>query len=76
MKVLIITLIIILNILGILTFIINKNYYFAFAKHIIYVFWTGTNQMNQNRLDGIESIKKITGVNVKLLNVQNLNDYI
>ena len=76
MKVLIITLIIILNILGILTFIINKNYYFAFAKHIFYVFWTGTNQMNQNRLDGIESIKKITGVNVKLINVQNLNDYI
>ena len=46
------------------------------VKNNIYVFWTGTNRMNQNRLDGIESMKKITEVNVTLINVQNLDKYI
>jgi hypothetical protein len=46
------------------------------VKKIIYVLWTGTNPMNKNRLNGIESMKKITGVKVKIINTNNLCKYI
>ena len=43
---------------------------------VIYVFWTGKNEITPNRLKGIESLKKNSGVRVLLITPNNLNDYI
>lgn len=51
--------------------IILKN-----APEIIYVFWTGTNELTENRKLGLESIRKKSGVAVKLVTPDNLSDYI
>ncbi len=46
------------------------------AKEIIYVFWTGNNEIPPNRLKGIESLKKNSGVEVVLVTPNNLKDYV
>ena len=46
------------------------------APEIIYLFWTGTNPMSENRLKGLDSLKKTSEVEVRLVTVNNLNDYI
>lgn len=49
------------------------------VKHvdrIIYIFWTGDNEITLNRLEGIKSLEKVSGVEVKLITPKNLPDYI
>lgn len=46
------------------------------AEEVIYVFWTGNNDIPPNRLKGIESLKKLSEVEVVLVTPKNLNDYI
>ena len=48
-------------------------------KHIdriIYIFWTGYNDITPNRLEGIKSLEKVSGVEVKLITPEDLPDYI
>lgn len=46
------------------------------VKPVIYVFWTGDNELTPNRKKGIESLEMVSGVEVKLITPKNLNDYI
>lgn len=49
------------------------------VKHVdrvIYIFWTGDNEITPNRMKGIESMQKVCGVEVKLITPKNLSDYI
>ncbi len=46
------------------------------VDRVIYCFWTGDNEMSENRKKGYESLVKSSGVEVKLITPQNLNDYI
>jgi hypothetical protein len=46
------------------------------ADEVIYVFWTGTNELTANRKNGLESLKQKAGVRVKLITPDNLSDYI
>lgn len=46
------------------------------VNRVIYIFWTGENDITPNRLAGIESLRKVSGVDVKLITPQNLSDYI
>lgn len=43
---------------------------------VIYVFWTGDNEITPNRMAGIKSLEKMAGVQVKLITPRNLQDYI
>ena len=43
---------------------------------VIYIFWTGDNEITQNRLEGIKSLEKVCGAEVKLITPKNLPDYI
>lgn len=43
---------------------------------VIYIFWTGDNEITPNRLEGIKSLEKVSGVEVKLITQKNLPDYI
>lgn len=45
-------------------------------ERVIYIFWTGNNPITHNRLEGIKSLEKVSGVNVRLITPQNLKDYI
>lgn len=56
---------------------------FAFSgelvKHVdrvIYIFWTGDNEITPNRLEGIKSLEKVCGVEVKMITPRNLPNYI
>lgn len=49
------------------------------VKHVdrvIYIFWTGDNEITPNRLEGIRSLEKVSGAEVKLITPKNLSDYI
>lgn len=46
------------------------------AKEVIYIFWTGNNEIPPNRLMGIDSLKKLSGVEVILINPNNLSEYV
>lgn len=49
------------------------------VKHIdrvIYIFWTGDNEITPNRMEGIRSLKEVSGVEVKLITPQKLPEYI
>ena len=46
------------------------------VDRVIYIFWTGDNKITPNRLKGIESLQKNSGVKVQLITPKNLNDYI
>ena len=49
------------------------------VKHIervIYIFWTGDNEITPNRMEGIHSLEKVCGVKVQLITPKNLPDYI
>lgn len=46
------------------------------VNHVIYIFWTGDNEITPNRLEGINSLEKVSGVEVKLISPKNLNEYI
>lgn len=43
---------------------------------VVYIFWTGDNEITPNRLEGIKSLEKVCGVEVKLITPKNLPDYI
>jgi hypothetical protein len=46
------------------------------AKEVIYIFWTGTNEIPGNRRKGIQSLKDRAGVEIVVVTPNNLNDYI
>ena len=46
------------------------------VKKVIYCIWTGNNKMTKNRLEGIDTLKRTSGVNVKIVSTQNINQYI
>lgn len=46
------------------------------VERVIYCFWTGTNEMSENRKQCFESICQIAGIPVKLITPDNLSDYI
>lgn len=46
------------------------------VDRVIYIFWTGDNEITPNRLEGIKSLEKVCGVEVKLITSKNLPDYI
>lgn len=43
---------------------------------VIYIFWTGDNEITPNRLEGIKSLEKVSHVEVKLITPHNLPEYI
>lgn len=43
---------------------------------IIYIFWTGTNEMSENREKNIKSIERNCDITVKLITPYNLEEYI
>lgn len=45
-------------------------------NRVIYIFWTGDNEITPNRLGGIKSLEKVSGVKVNLVTPKNLPDYI
>ena len=46
------------------------------VEKVIYCFWTGTNEMSENRKQCYDSICQNAGVPVKLITPDNLSDYI
>tara|TARA_B100001057_G_scaffold69305_2_gene63089 strand:+ start:602 stop:1375 length:774 start_codon:yes stop_codon:yes gene_type:complete len=46
------------------------------VKKIIYTFWTGTNPMTANRKEGIKIMKEKTGVEICVITIDNLNNFI
>lgn len=46
------------------------------VDRIIYVFWTGDNDITPNRIRGIKSLEEISGVKVQLVTPENLSEYI
>jgi len=50
-----------------------------FSNHIervIYIFWTGDNELTPNRVEGIHSLEEVSSVKVQLITPKNLPDYI
>ena len=45
-------------------------------NRIIFIFWTGTNEMSFRRVHCINALKEQTGCNIHLVTVDTLNDYI
>lgn len=45
-------------------------------NRVIYVFWTGDNEITYNRVEGIKSLERVSGVEVKLITPRNLSEYI
>src|SRR5690606_19409780 len=46
------------------------------VEKVIYCFWTGDNEMSENRKRGYQSLVENSGVEVKLITPKNLPDYI
>lgn len=46
------------------------------VERVIYIFWTGDNEITPNRMNGIHSLEKVAGINVKLITPKNLSQYI
>ena len=46
------------------------------VDRVIYIFWTGDNEITLNRLEGIKSLENVSGVEVKLITPHNLPEYI
>jgi len=42
----------------------------------IYVFWTGTNNMSDNRIRCLNNLKQVSGANIILVTPENLNGFI
>ena len=45
-------------------------------KRVIFVFWTGTNQMSYRRIDCIQQLRCQTGCHIELITVDNLEKWI
>ncbi len=46
------------------------------VDRILYIFWTGDNDITPNRLEGIRSLEQVSGVKVQLITPKNLPEYI
>ena len=46
------------------------------VQECIFSFWTGSNKITPNRLEGLKSIKEITGVEHVLITVDTLPKYL
>lgn len=46
------------------------------APKVIYCFWTGKNDLSENRKKSLEILEKYSGVDVKLITPLNLKDYV
>lgn len=46
------------------------------VKEVIYCFWTGINEMSENRKESLNDLYKFSGVEVLLITPNNLKDYI
>lgn len=46
------------------------------VERVIYIFWTGDNEITPNRMEGIRSLEAVCGVRVQLITPKNLGDYI
>lgn len=46
------------------------------VDRVIYIFWTGDNEITPNRLEGIKSLEEVTGIEVRLVTPKNLPEYI
>lgn len=46
------------------------------VPRVIYIFWTGDNEITPNRMAGINSLEKTCGVDVKLITPKKLDAYI
>jgi hypothetical protein len=55
---------------------IAPNRSLAKAEEVIYGFWTGTNELSENRKRGLELMRKNAGVEVRLVTPRNLDTYI
>lgn len=62
------------------TFLENESYVESIKStplnRIIYIFWTGDNEITPNRLSGIRALEACSNVEVRLITTQNLADYI
>ena len=45
-------------------------------NRVIYIFWTGENEMSENRLKSIQQLKDVSGVELALVTPSNLSSYI
>ena len=45
------------------------------VDRVIYVFWTGDNEITPNRMRGIKSLEEVSGVRVQLITPKNLSEY-
>jgi hypothetical protein len=45
-------------------------------KYIIYVFWTGDNEITQNRINSLEQLKTVSNCKVVVVTKDNLHQYI
>lgn len=43
---------------------------------VIYIFWTGNNEITPNRLKGIATLEKVSGIKVQLITPNNLSNYL
>lgn len=53
----------------------NQTSYTTIPK-VIYCFWTGANEMSENRKNAIASIKANCGIDVKLITPENIDEYV
>lgn len=59
---------------------LNNNYPIKSSlekiPEVIYTFWTGNNEMSENRKRGLQSIEEVSGVKIILISPDNLESYI
>ena len=46
------------------------------SKYKIFIFWTGNNEMSENRKKGIQHLKEVSECEIVIINKDNLNEYI
>lgn len=54
----------------------RKTESLANVEYTIYCFWTGNNEMSDNRIECLENLKNVSECNVLLITKYNLSDYI
>ena len=62
------------------TFLMNNSQIKTISTNpvdrVIYIFWTGHNEITPNRMKGIKSLENVAQVEVKLISPDNLKDYL
>ena len=54
----------------------RKTESLAKVEYTIYCFWTGNNEMSDNRIECLENLKNVSECNVLLITKYNLSNYI